>query len=81
MKRKNRDQQVLLLHLHPSSLIPSLVSGFEKPFAERCHRLQLRGQWRPLTAFPDPSPGCSNLPARFVHRRDAWRARHRMRVH
>ena len=64
---------------HPSAVIPWFPSVAE--YAERRNRLQLRGQWRLLTAFPDPSPDCSNRPAQVMHRRNAWRARDRVRVH
>jgi hypothetical protein len=46
----------------PHPFVPS--SGLPIPFGDSgysvrrfCHRLQLRGQWRILTAFPDPSLG------------------------
>ena len=53
--------------IHPSSLSPSFLPAFCSPafpfrpwnsgYSVRrvCRRLQLRGQWRLRTAFPDPS--------------------------
>src|SRR5712692_9998597 len=61
--------------LPPSSLLFQWLK-----LAENFYRLQLRGQWRLRTAFPVSPLNVRCLPARFVHRRDSWRARDRMRV-
>jgi hypothetical protein len=40
----------------PFRAFPFEVKQWLQARAELCGRLQLRGQWRLCTAFPDPSP-------------------------